>query len=69
MRRSKVSTDDSDRKMIVLYPIPGIKYFKLQNCDIYVDIELFKTFLYRNGSKLLQNTYKNLCFSLIKHLK
>jgi hypothetical protein len=43
MRKPGKLPFDCNRKLVVLVPVPGVKYYYHKNLKVYVDIEMFQT--------------------------
>lgn len=69
MQKSKIYPVDSDRQLIVLVPVPGRKYWKHPEMEIFVDIELFNELVLKNGVSLLNKLIINGVKKVKKYLK
>jgi hypothetical protein len=69
MQKSKLTPSNSDRQLIVSVPVPGRKYWKHPEVELYIDIEIMQERLLKTGIKMANKMVENVIKKVNNYLK
>jgi len=49
MQKSTINAANSNRALIVVNPVQGVKYFYIESINLYIDVEMFNEKIVKKG--------------------